>query len=87
MAIKPAMEKLLEELQDRKAKIELAGGLDKLEKQHQTGKLTARERILKLLDPQSYVETDMFVHHRCEYFGMNKMEAPNDGVITGYGSI
>ncbi|MGQ9693879.1 MAG: acyl-CoA carboxylase subunit beta [Thermodesulfobacteriota bacterium] len=83
----PTMEQLLKELNERKAKIELAGGLDKIEKQHQLGKLTARERILKLLDVNTFVETDMFVHHRCEFFGMNKVSAPNDGVITGYGQI
>jgi acetyl-CoA carboxylase carboxyltransferase component len=83
----PTMEQLIKELNERKAKIELAGGLDKIEKQHQLGKLTARERILKLLDANTFVETDMFVHHRCEFFGMNKVEAPNDGVITGYGQI
>ena len=81
------MENLIKDLEERKAKIELGGGADKIEKQHQSGKLSARERILNLLDPQSFVETDMFVHHRCEFFGMNKLEAPDDGVITGYGTI
>lgn len=87
MAINSIMEKLIKDLQERKAKIELAGGADKIEKQHQLGKLSARERILNLLDSQSFVETDMFVHHRCEFFGMDKVEAPNDGVVTGYGTI
>ncbi|MGA2954566.1 MAG: acyl-CoA carboxylase subunit beta [Thermodesulfobacteriota bacterium] len=87
MAMNPVLEKYLKELEERKAKIELAGGADKIEKQHQAGKLTARERILKLLDPRTFVETDMFVHQRCEYFGMSKVEAPDDGVITGYGTI
>ncbi|MDI6756149.1 MAG: acyl-CoA carboxylase subunit beta [Thermodesulfobacteriota bacterium] len=87
MAVNPIMEKLIKDLEERKARIELAGGADKIEKQHQAGKLSARERILKLLDQKSFVETDMFVHHRCEFFGMNKVEAPDDGVVTGYGSI
>ena len=87
MALDPAIDKLMTELEERKRKIELAGGADKLEKQHQLGKLTARERILKLLDHGSYVETDMFVHHRCNNFGMLKAEAPDDGVVTGYGTI
>ncbi|MCX5905626.1 MAG: acyl-CoA carboxylase subunit beta, partial [Deltaproteobacteria bacterium] len=87
MAVNPIMEKMLQELNERKEKIKLAGGADKLKKQHQIGKLTARERIENILDPQSYVETDMFVHHRCESFGMNKMEAPDDGVVTGYGTL
>jgi acetyl-CoA carboxylase carboxyltransferase component len=81
------LENLIKDLEERKAKIELGGGADKIEKQHQSGKLSARERILNLLDPHSFVETDMFVHHRCEFFGMNKLEAPDDGVITGYGTI
>ncbi len=87
MALNHVMERLLKELEERKARVELAGGADKIGKQHQSGKLTARERILKLLDANSYVETDMFVHHRCEYFGMNQFEAPDDGVVTGYGTI
>jgi acetyl-CoA carboxylase carboxyltransferase component len=87
MAIHPEMERLLQDLKERKEKIKLAGGRDKIEKQHQIGKLTARERIEKLLDPDSFMETDMFVHHRCEFFGMNKVEAPDDGVVTGYGTI
>ncbi len=87
MPIDEVWERKLKDLEERKAKIELAGGADKIEKQHQIGKLSARERILKLLDRNSYVETDMFVHNRCEYFGLNKMEAPDDGVVTGYGTI
>lgn len=87
MTMKPEMEKLIQELRDRKAKIELAGGLDRIEKQHQIGKLTARERIERILDRNTFMETDMFVHHRCEYFGMNKIEAPDDGVVTGYGTL
>ena len=87
MAMNPLLERLLKELDEKKAEIELAGGADKIEKQHHSGKLTARERILKLLDSGSFVETDMFVHHRCEYVGMNKVEAPDDGVVTGYGTI
>ena len=87
MPIDEVWERKLKDLEERKAKIELAGGADKIEKQHQIGKLSARERIQKLLDRNSYVETDMFVHHRCEYFGMNKVEAPDDGVVTGYGTV
>jgi methylmalonyl-CoA decarboxylase subunit alpha len=87
MGIHPDMEKLLKELEEKKAKILLGGGADKIEKQHQAGKLFARERIDQLLDSKSFVETDMFVHNRCEYFGMNKIEAPDDGVVTGYGKI
>ena len=87
MAVQPHMEKMIQELENRKAKILLAGGKDKIEKQHQSGKLSARERIDNLLDPATFVETDMFVHHRCDNFGMDKVEAPDDGVITGHGQI
>ncbi|HOD41916.1 MAG TPA: carboxyl transferase domain-containing protein, partial [Candidatus Wallbacteria bacterium] len=57
------------------------------DKQHAKGKLTARERIASLLDPGSFVETDMFVKHRCDNFGMEKQEIPGEGVVTGYGHI
>ena len=87
MAVQPHMEKMIQELENRKAKILLAGGKDKIEKQHQSGKLSARERIDNLLDSATFVETDMFVHHRCDNFGMEKVEAPDDGVVTGYGKI
>ena len=87
MAVQPQMEKMIQDLESRKAKILSAGGQDKIEKQHQSGKLTARERIDNLLDSATFVETDMFVHHRCDNFGMQKVEAPDDGVVTGYGKI
>jgi len=87
MAVQNQMEKMIQDLEARKAKILLAGGEDKIEKQHQSGKLTARERIDQLLDPGTFAETDMFVHHRCDNFGMQKVEAPDDGVVTGYGKI
>ena len=87
MAAQPLLEKMIQELENRKAKILLAGGKDKIEKQHQSGKLSARERIDNLLDPATFVETDMFVHHRCDNLGMDKVEAPDDGVVTGYGKV
>ena len=51
------------------------------------GKMTARERIEAILDPGTFVEMDVFVHHRCTFFGMDKVKAPDDGVVTGYGKI
>ncbi|CAD6491097.1 MAG: Propionyl-CoA carboxylase, carboxyltransferase subunit [Candidatus Argoarchaeum ethanivorans] len=60
---------------------------EKVKKQHTTGKLTARERIEKLIDPNSFVETNMFAKHRCIDFGMENKELPTDGVVTGYGKI
>ncbi|HHY36473.1 MAG TPA: methylmalonyl-CoA carboxyltransferase [Firmicutes bacterium] len=77
----------LEELARRKEIIAAGGGEKRIEKQHQAGKMTARERIAKLLDPDSFVELDAFVRHRCIDFGMEKVEAPGEGVVTGYGTI
>ena len=74
----------LEDL-DRRA-IE-GGGPARVAKQHEAGKLTARERIDLLLDPGSFVEMDRLVVHRCADFGMADQKIPGDGVVTGYGSI
>jgi acetyl-CoA carboxylase carboxyltransferase component len=57
------------------------------EKQHQRGKLTARERIENLLDQGSFVETDAFVMHRCTDFGVDQRRNPGDSVVTGWGTI
>ena len=65
----------------------LGGGPERIEKQHQAGKLTARERIDFLLDEDSFVEVDRFVKHRCLDFGMDEKHYPGDGVISGYGTI
>ena len=64
-----------------------AGGEKRIEKQHASGKLTARERINLLLDPGSFVELDRFVKHRCTNFGQDKKELPGEGVTTGYGTV
>ena len=74
-------------MRTRAAKILAAGGPDRVEKQHKSGKLTARERIEVLLDPGSFVELDRFVAHRCTNFGMEKKELPGEGVTTGYGTV
>ena len=63
------------------------GGIARVIAQHNKGKLTARERIESLLDPDSFEETGMFVEHRCDKFGMEDKKIPGDGVITGYGTI
>lgn len=68
-------------------KIELGGGQKAIDKQHNNGKLTARERIEKLLDPGTFTELDKFVTHRCNNFDMAGKEAPGEGVVTGYGAI
>lgn len=77
----------INELQKRTAKIMAAGGPDRVKKQHDSGKLTARERIDILLDEGSFVELDRFVTHRCTNFGMEKKELPGEGVTTGYGTV
>lgn len=64
-----------------------AGGEDKIQKQHESGKMTARERIEYLLDPGTFVELDKFVVHQCSDFGMEKKKILGDGVVTGYGEI
>ncbi len=63
------------------------GGLDRIEKQHQKGKLTARERIELLLDKDSFQEIGKFVTHRAKDFGLDKQVILGDGVVTGYGTI
>ncbi|MFL5394435.1 MAG: acyl-CoA carboxylase subunit beta [Myxococcales bacterium] len=66
---------------------ELGGGEERIEKQHQEGKLTARERIDLLLDTGSFIELDKFKVHRCDDFGMEKKKILGDGVVTGYGTV
>ena len=77
----------IEQMQQKRAVIEAGGGEKGVAKQHANGKLTARERIVKLLDPGSFVELDAFVAHRCTNFGMEKTSVPGEGVVTGYGTI
>ncbi len=79
--------KKIEELRAAKKELRLGGGEKRIEKQHKRGKLTARERIELLLDEGSFVELDLFVKHRCVNFGMEKKEAPGEGVVTGYGTV
>jgi len=77
----------INDLHSRLDKITAAGGADRIEKQHKAGKLTARERINLLMDPDSFVELDAFVKHRCSEFGMEAVDAPAEGVVTGYGTV
>ena len=66
---------------------ELGGGAERIAKQHEAGKLTARERLDLLLDPGTFVELDKFVMHRSAEFGMGDKRIPGDGVVTGYGRV
>ncbi len=87
MAHQYTMEERLEQLAERRAKVECGGGEAKLEKQHTQGKLTARERVSALLDEGSFQETGAFRRNRTTTFGMDKADMPADGVITGSGSV
>ena len=66
---------------------ELGGGVERIEKQHSQGRLTARERVEILLDSGTFVEKDKFMTHRTKDFDMDKNKIPGDGVVTGYGKI
>ena len=77
----------LDNLQQRRAVIEQGGGADKIKKQHDAGKKTARERLDMLFDPNSFVEIDAFVTHRCTEFDMGETKAPGEGVVCGYGTV
>lgn len=77
----------INDLYARRQNIEQGGGEEKIKKQHDAGKMTARERISELLDEGSFVEIDSFIKHRSTEFGMDKTEAPGEGVVTGYGTI
>ena len=77
----------IQELVERRAAAKLGGGQQRIDAQHQKGKLTARERLEKLLDPGSFEEFDMFVQHRCTNFGMEATHPDGDGVVTGQGTI
>ena len=77
----------IKELIELRDKARMGGGEKAIAKQHEKGKMTARERILHLLDPGSFEEMDMFVEHRCTNFGIEKKRFLGDGVVTGSGTI
>ena len=77
----------LKELINRERKIKALGGPERVEKQHKSGKLTARERLELLFDPDSFHELDLFVQHRATLFGMDNVVVPAEGVVTGYGTV
>src|SRR5271166_3095854 len=81
------MQKMLEELERRRAAARVGGGQRRVDAQHAKGKLTARERLDVLLDHGSFEELDMFVEHRSIDFGMEDNKIPGDGVVTGHGTI
>ena len=77
----------VQRLDEANARALVGGGAERIKKQHDGGKLTARERIDLLVDPGSFVELDRFVVHRCADFGMEHHKIPGDGVVTGHGFI
>lgn len=81
------IEKRLEKLKEKIKSAEMGGGEQRIERQHRSGKFTARERIHLLLDEGSFQETDKLVLHQSHDFGMEKKRIYGDGVITGYGKI
>ena len=74
-------------LLELREKSKLGGGPERIKRQHDAGKLTARERLELLLDEDSFLEVDQFVTHRCTEFGMEKKICLGDGVVTGFGKI
>ena len=77
----------LEELERRRAAALAGGGPETVARQHERGKLTARERIDLLLDEGSFVETDALAVHRADGFGLEDRRIPGDGVVTGHGTV
>src|ERR1039457_575696 len=81
------MKERIAELREKRAKIKEGGGKQRIEKQHKSGKLAARERIDKLVDRESFQEIGLFAKHRSTYFGMAEKDLPADGVVTGCATV
>src|SRR5947209_20451806 len=81
------MKDSISRLEELERLAELGGGEERLRRQHEAGKLTARERIERLFDPGTFDETDKLVTHRCRDFGMESQLIPGDGVVTGSGRV
>ncbi|PID56280.1 methylmalonyl-CoA carboxyltransferase [candidate division KSB3 bacterium] len=81
------IERLINDLEQKQKSAMAGGGEERIKRQHEMGKCTARERLSMLFDPKSFVELDCLVEHRCSHFGMEKVSAPCDGVVTGYGLV
>ena len=79
--------KYAEELLAKRRQAANGGGEKRIEKQHQAGKLTARERAEGLFDPNTFVEIETLVESRVNEFGVDEKRVPGDGVIIGYGMI
>jgi methylmalonyl-CoA carboxyltransferase large subunit len=84
---KKTMAEKISGLDAKRAELQLGGGQERIAKQHASGKLTARERVARLVDPNSFQEIGLFALHRSTYFGMAGKEMPADGVVTGCAKI
>jgi len=82
-----SMREKLHELEERARRAEEGGGVERLARQHERGKLSARERLDLLMDEGSFTELDRFVEHRCTDFDLQEQRIPGDGVVTGYGRV
>ncbi|PKL83185.1 MAG: methylmalonyl-CoA carboxyltransferase [Ignavibacteriae bacterium HGW-Ignavibacteriae-3] len=81
------MKEKIKQLEKLRAEAKLGGGLDRINSQHEKGKLTARERIQLLVDDGTFQELDLFVTHRSNDFGLENQKFPGDGVVTGFAKI
>ena len=81
------MQDIIRQLEEKRERARKGGGQKRIDAQHAKGKLTARERLELLLDPDSFEEWDMFVEHRATDFGMAEKIIPGDGVVTGFGTV
>src|SRR5208282_2281354 len=84
---KPTIGDKIAELRQKRSKIKMGGGKQRIEKQHAEGKLTARERVENLVDRESFQEIGAFAKHRSTYFGMAEKDLPADGVVTGCATV
>jgi methylmalonyl-CoA carboxyltransferase 12S subunit len=87
ITLKKSMDDKIAELEARRAKLELGGGQERIDRQHKSGKLSARERVDRLADKGSFEEIGMFSRHRATLFGMAEKELPADGVVTGCATV
>jgi propionyl-CoA carboxylase beta chain len=81
------MQEILQRLEEKRAAARAGGGERRIQAQHAKGKLSARERLMLLFDPDSFEEWDMFVEHRSHDFDMAEQKVPGDGVVIGYGTV
>jgi len=81
------MQEILRQLEEKREGARAGGGERRIQAQHAKGKLSARERLELLFDPDSFEEWDMFVEHRSHDFDMAEQKIPGDGVVIGYGTV